>query len=548
MRTLFGGGSRVGLDIGTHMVRAAQVVRSGKQCAVTRLLKIPRDELPRDDQQAFAHELRARMGAAGIPVSHVVVSLPTQASILRYSTAPPAPLWRLNLLVQYEVDEIAERMGEKLCAGWRKHTIGGEGAERPLLLVLGKEKEIQTVVEALRGAGFGIASVMPPVEGLLWAWRSFIEPAPGEGLDALVEVGEKNTHLVMLLEGELFYARQALFGGQQFNEALGERVRATPQELERVKRASTGLDKDGSKMDFSDVFSRPAEQLANLVRGTLKWAEGQVKLGKPVLNRVILTGGGAQLRGLGRYLARALGAEVLRAGANNAVAVPGGELPGGPEGFFPAMGLGAAGFASEDILEVLPAREKERRRFWNEKAFLYGAAGLLVGFLALQLAAGFAQSTVRASRLASLRAQADALTRASADAEETHKEQRSLERRIGALAYEAASHGFAGRVLVFLGARLAPQIQLAEVRELRAKDRRARSALEIEGLADNANNEATRAIEELERALKAEPYVGAVQLMQASPEVQKNAYRFVLKVTMAAAMAAAERPEGSADD
>ncbi|HAK94015.1 MAG TPA: hypothetical protein DCM87_03145 [Planctomycetes bacterium] len=539
----YAGNSRVGLDIGTHMVRAAQVVRAGKRYAVTRILKIPRDELPRDDQQAFARELRARMGAAGIPVARVVVGLPPQASIVRYSTAPPAPPWRLSLLVQYEVDELAERMGEKLCAGWRKHTIGGEGAERPLLLVLGKEKEIQTLLDALRGAGFGIASVMPPVEGLLWAWRSFVEPAPGEGLDALVEIGEKNTHLVMLLEGELFYARQAVFGGQQFNEALAERVRATPQELERVKRASTGLDQDGSKMDFSEVFARPAEQLANLVRGTLKWAEGQIKLGKPALSRVLLTGGGAQLRGLSRHLARSLGAEVLRAGANDAVAVAGSELPGGPEGFLPAMGLGAAGFAPEDVLEVLPVREKERRRFWNEKAFLYGAAGLLVGFLALQLAAGFAQSTVRSSRLASLRTQADSLTKASADAEETRKEQRSLERRIGALVHEAARHGFTGRLLGFLGERLAPQIQLAEIRELRAKDRRAQAAVEIEGLADNANNEATRAIEELERALKGQPYVGSVQLMQASPEVQKNAYRFVIKVSMAAA----ERPEGGAD-
>mgnify|MGYP001766064579 CR=1 FL=1 len=106
------------------MVRAAQVVRAGKRYAVTRLLKIPRDELPGDDQQAFARELRARMGAAGIPVARVVVGLPPQASIVRYSTAPPAPPWRLSLLVQYEVDELAERMGEKLCAGWRKHVIG----------------------------------------------------------------------------------------------------------------------------------------------------------------------------------------------------------------------------------------------------------------------------------------------------------------------------------------------------------------------------------------------------------------------------------------
>ena len=543
MRTLFAGNSRVGLDIGAGMVRVAQVARAGKRLVVTRLLKIPRDELPKDDQQAFALELRARLEAAGIPVARVVVGLPPQASILRYSTAPPAPAWRLSLLIQYEVDELAERMGEKLCAGWRKHVIGGEGAERPLLLVLGKEKEIQTLLDALRGAGFGIASVLPPVEGLLRAWRSFVEPAPGDGLDALIEIGEKNTHIVMLLEGELFYARQAVFGGQQFNDALAERVRATPQELERVKRASTGLDRDGSKVDFSEIFARPAEQLANLVRGTMRWAESQVKLGKPALNRVFLSGGGAQLRALDRHLARALGVEVLRAGVNDAVAAQSGELPGGPEGFLPAMGFAAAGFASEDVLEVLPAREKERRRFWNEKAFLYGAAGLLVGFLVLQLAAGFAQATVRSSRLASLRAQADALTKASADAEETRKEQRSLQRRIGALGQEAGRHGFTGRLLSFLGRRLASPIQFVEIRELRAKDRKAPAALEIEGLADNANNEATKEIEDLERALRGQPYVGSVQLMQASPETQKNAYRFVIRVSMAAS----ERPAGGAD-
>ena len=514
--------------------------------SVSRLARIPRPELPDPKEDAFAAALRRRLEADGIPTANVVLGLPAQSSILRYMMVPLAPPWRIDLLVHYEVEEIAERMGEVLCAGWRTENVGGGGSERPLLLALGKETEINQLLRSLSAAGIQVASAIPYAEALLCGWRSFCDSPPDEGVEVLVEVGARFTHVVITVDGELLFARQAAFGGRQFNEALAERISASPEEIEKLKRSSTGLVSRESRLDFSEVLRRPAGQLVNLIRGSITTAEAQLKTGKLTVRRVTLTGGAPRLRGMHRYVGQALGIPVVPFRISGDLAPPAREalnqaFPEGVGGFLPVLGLGAtvpvtssSGNAETGgVLEVLPQAVRSRREFWNEKVFMYGAAALLVAFLILQLVAGLSQSYQRRAHLARLEGQVRRLEGDSVEFAERRQRQDSLDSRRRALEAQVEAGAFYGKVLSFLGSELPDEIHLVALRQEKSKGGDAAPSLELEGLADNTNRTAVSLIDALDRSLSTRAFVGRVTLLTeySRPEPERNAYRFRLKIS-----------------
>ncbi len=532
MTVSFGSQVKVGLDIGAGTVYVSQVRTRADSITIEKALRIPRAELPADDIKALAAQVAERMRRGGFALKRVMLTLPAKSSIMRYTMIPPAPPWRINLLVGYEVDDISNRMKDTLCYGWRKQAIGGDGPESPLLLVLGKEVEVNELIGALRGAGIGILSIMPTCEGLLAARRLFVEPPPDEGTEALVEIGEKNTHIIVLREGELLYARQAFFGGEHFNHALAEHMEGSPEKIEQLKKQCTGLESDDSKLDFSEALRRPASQIGNLLKGTLTWADGQIKAGRITLDRILFTGGAARLRGLGRSLGRSSGVPVIRprlAATVSAEAQP--VLQEGIDGFLPSMGIASVAI-TEEILEVLPETEKKRRSFWNEKVFFFGAAGLLVLFLLVQFAASWKQSSGRERYLGNLEKKVKELDRGFKDLKETQRKQKSLKSKIEVLDVRVNANVFFGSVLHFLTNKLPDDIHLISIRQWPVNEQNALPSVEIEGLADNRNLQAMPLIEEFDGALREEPYIGTVTFIEESSDVKgdRNVIRFIMKV------------------
>lgn len=530
----FGASPLVGLDIGSSMVYVSVAHKSGRDWTVSGLLKIPRAELPRDDDAALAREIHRRMTAAGFPVKNIVLSLPAESSILRYIMIPPAPPWRIDLLVKYEVEDMVKRTGSELTSGWRKQTVGGSGAESPLLMVLGKEPDINGLLFNLRQAGLGIVSVIPPCESLLRAWRLLVEQAPGEGAEAMVSIGEKSTQVVITLEGELLYARQAFFGGTHFTEALKDRVNGSPEQIEQLKRQSTGLEANSSKRDFSEALRRPAAQLVNIIKGALSWANSQVDSGKLKLDRMVLTGGAAELRHLDRYLKLTMGVPVVRATVTKGVT---GEAQGSVSqsvaGFLPAMGLSIMDLKDPEVVEVLPQKEQARRKFRQETVFLYSAIALLTAFLLFQLVAGLTQSWKRSDYLNNLRAQVQELDKGFKNINETRKLQTSIKARLGALDQHIQANGFYGKLTHFLGSELPNEVYLLSVRQWPMNEQSPVPAVEIEGMADDKNQQAVALIDALDTLLRSQPFVGDVSLKAEAMNIEKdkNAIRFVMKVS-----------------
>jgi len=521
---------RLGIDLGVKSVKlcALSVRRSGLEISTVSAVESQRFEA--SGLEELAEAVARFVHSENLPTSDATLVLPASSAMLRYVTVPPAPDWRIDLLAGYEVEEVARRMGEPVCAGWRAEPFPNPSGERPLLLALAKEEELSAIISAFGRGGLRITGAVPTAEALWRAWENFLEPGPGEGVTLLLEIGARYAHVIVSVEGRMLFTRQAQVGGDSFNQALSEKFKASPEELELLKLRSTGLIEEGSKRDFSSLFRRPAGQLVNLVRGALSWSKGFLKEEPFEVKYMVLTGGGARLKGLQRYMERTLGVPVVCARWAGPPCGEGTEEL--PFGFLPAVGAASISPDSAGTLEVLPHAVKERRKFWREKVYLYAAVGLLGVFLILQFLVGLNRAAARSRLIARLKQIETQLQGDSARYDQAMKLLQSLQRRRAVLEAAVSRTGFYGELLAYLGQKLDPGIYLVSLEKVQLERDELAPAVELEGLADNADRRAVALVQELQQDLGKQAFVGSVKLLSEfwRLEARKNAYRFRLRI------------------
>jgi type IV pilus assembly protein PilM len=179
-----------------------------------------------------------------------------------------------------------------------------------ILVVAAQRDMIQTLIEALR-----YAKLLPAVIDLtaLALMRSLVsmygveEPPPAE---AIVDIGGGITNVVIHEQGKPRFVRIITMGGEEFTMALSEALGVDPMTAEQIKRdVSGGVVPPGYERAV-EILEEKAAAFVDEIRGSLDYYMTQPD-SQPV-GRLILTGGGSQIRPIGEQLGTALGMPVER--------------------------------------------------------------------------------------------------------------------------------------------------------------------------------------------------------------------------------------------
>ena len=88
----------------------------------------------------------SRLRSDKVPGNGLVLGVPGSAATLRYHRLPPVPDWRLQLILKYETEEMAEKSGEPLSSDALALEIPeSAGEEEVHLLGMGKEHELSLI-------------------------------------------------------------------------------------------------------------------------------------------------------------------------------------------------------------------------------------------------------------------------------------------------------------------------------------------------------------------------------------------------------------------
>lgn len=313
----------VGLDIGSSAVRAVEL-RQGRRPSLHRSASV---ELPAGtvkagvlaDPAALTETLETLWSRGRFTTKTVVLGLANDHVLvrqmdldwmqpadfrkaLRYQVADalPMPVDEANL--DYHLLEEIET-GEPGTEEARK-------TARVMLVAAGREM-VDGFVTAVQAAGLRVvrADLVPfALVRAACAARTAEEP------EAVVDIGAETTIVVLVQGGQPRSVRMISgLGGATITRALQERYDWTWEDAERTKRV-LGLVPDQEAADQADhparqVVAEQADVIASEIRTTLQFFAGSITPAQP-LSRLLLTGGGSQLRGLEEMLAERTGVPV----------------------------------------------------------------------------------------------------------------------------------------------------------------------------------------------------------------------------------------------
>jgi type IV pilus assembly protein PilM len=440
----------IGIDLGSRTSRVVKIVRKRGALRWAGAAAVPADT---EAGTPLPEDFSARLREAHIRPRGAVVGLSGKDTIIRYSRTPPAPAWKLDMLVGYEATQ-----GGELDAAYDYRLLNlpvqAGSSELTLMTAIAKNDALEQRLAMLTQHGVKGPDFVP---GALALYEVFSRcPEADEALDQfclVLDVGATKTEMIIVYNGGLVFARSIGFGGRDFTRALAEALEIEPERAERLKQ------KHGTILDPSEIDSRPsaerpmlsalgdaADEFFKAVRASLMFARAQTRLVDLTIGRAYLAGAGAELGGLDTFLESRLEARTTPVQPPDHWNAP--AEPGRPNPWMIALGLALMALEPPgERLSLLPPTAARRRRFWRRDLFAYAACGAFILAAAIATWIDIRNYRVASDALEQRRTLAEAAAERDQELEEVLRSNR-LKRRQIELLDAAANTG--ARAVAFL--------------------------------------------------------------------------------------------------
>jgi type IV pilus assembly protein PilM len=374
----------IGLDVGTNAVTIAEVTPgSPPRLDMFAQVALPREAMREGeiaDEAAVSDavtRLRSEVGLkkvavrVGIASPRVVVrqvEMPVMsrdelASALEFQAADLIPISIEDAVLDFAI------LGQSVAAP----TEDGGGGEPTMqvLLAAAQEATIARLVQSVEAGGLQVAAVdlIPlaltralarPVPAMAPAAAGGVALDDSVGAEGIVSFGGGVTSIAVHENGVPRFVRVLGSGGRELTDAIAHDVEVPAETAEALKRALGTPGEDEMVARARAAVDRPLSVLLDEVRSSVDYYRNQP--GAARLQRVVVTGGSAQLPGLPERLAALVGVPVEPAYMHDLIRV--GNIGFAPdelprlEPYLPAaVGLALGGADVGTVINLQPKRK-----------------------------------------------------------------------------------------------------------------------------------------------------------------------------------------------
>ena len=417
---------QVGIDPGASAVKVVVGKAKGPIFELHRAFSIPIED--RDGGEASVLEALGQLKSDLSKAPGARFGVSGKELIIRYTKVPPVPLWRLKLLMDFEVREMAEQAGNSLASDYNLITNpSADAGEETLLVAVVKEEFLNARHNELARTIGEPKAAMPGSLALFNAYLQAGDLHEGEFV-FLVDIGDQCIEMALEKDGELMFARNIAAGGATLTKAIAQGLNTDLANAEALKEQYGNVTPrhlanyaSGREEQVSNTLAAPMAQLNSMIQSSVAFARAQAGLKDLKLGRILISGGSANLAGVADAMSASFGCPVERFEPDSGLdlsALPGeeqAEFEADPGSFAVALGL-AVSDSKEDafLVDLIPEPTRKKRHFTSRTLWTIAA-----GILAL---------AVLGARYMSLSSQAE---KAKKEAKVAERKAASTRRRIG---------------------------------------------------------------------------------------------------------------------
>jgi type IV pilus assembly protein PilM len=299
----------LGIDFGTSLIKTVELVLEDGKVSLSNygqvdLTRLERGELTEgntyDDEVVLY--LRALLESFHPKSSSVYVAMPAFVGLISLVELPEMNDDELKEAVKFEAHKYIPSPLEEVALSWEvagTHVDEQGQKKMEILLVAALNKEVERYQQY-------ISAVNLRMEFLELETFSLARSIVGQemGLSLLIDIGSRATNLILVDDGIVKMSRNLSAGGKEVTHTLHEGLNVAFDRAEALKKSAQNfLTTPESKMTFSVFEMISSEALRMLQSFGVKYPE-------KICQGVILSGGTAQMTGLGEYYAEVLGLPV----------------------------------------------------------------------------------------------------------------------------------------------------------------------------------------------------------------------------------------------
>ncbi|HIE12599.1 MAG TPA: type IV pilus assembly protein PilM [Desulfotomaculum sp.] len=310
-----------GVDLGTREIRVVKVKAVGGVPEVTALGRAPTPREAFADGmrlEKVATALREALGQAGTEITDAVTAISGEKVIIRQIRMPRMPESEVQAAIRWEAERqipvpLDELVVDHVTLG---EVVTEEARQLEVLLIGAPRQTVHEYYNLFAQAGLRLVAVEI---GTFALWRLFAgsQKAPPPGAVGILDIGAKSTQFVVMRDGRIKAAHALAVGGNAVTEALAKTYTIEFAEAERLKEgkgeiiaaegeAAAATEPETAKLDYA--LRAGLAEFVREVRRSLSWYQSQHR-GAP-LERFLLSGGGAKLKGIAPFLTEELGLPV----------------------------------------------------------------------------------------------------------------------------------------------------------------------------------------------------------------------------------------------
>lgn len=526
------------VDIGSHSAKIL-VAQEGKHgVSVLRFAGLP------------SAEGNVSLADAGIPLKDSTCGLAGRDMTLRYSQVPPTPDWQLRNLMDLEIQDLAQQSGGDLSADYNLLPIEDESGSDTVLLALAKNEGLDRMQGQVASAGGAVTAFSPNCTAL---YNAFLKCGPVEedAVVALVNIGHETIDLAIVRGTDLLFARNLTSGTKGLDDAIASNFNVSNRKAEVLKKDLLDLDpqsrgnyKSGQAEKVTMAAMSAATSIPAAISSSLSFCKAQTKMSDLRIDKVLVCGGGARLRGLRGLLRENLRCpvELFDPFANldlSALSPEDAEqLQQMRHEAVVALGL-AVGQLDDTLyqIEILPEAVRKKQRFQQRTIFNILAGVVIVALLFFKMENNKKEAAYKQQFSTKVARKVSRVTNIHDEAEELLAENQVNRELVQHLRKRALPlHGVL-RVQRAIGKHLSPQLWVEKISIGSGRGRSSNGVQQVvlQVAAKDLNGADTvRVLSEFREKFKNDPVMQGIPKVQMTDQSQDSAKRAQITVNLTA--------------